>query len=181
MQVQRHSVQVWQRSNWHWYLKQELQGLDGPQLSVCWEDTGLRLHMCGSSGQYRRVILLQHLHILYCPSQYIAVHACTTACVAASQAFDELGRRAGTKIQLKCVMWQVGLGAGQCVSERGTAVVIDGARLLVTPLRLAAIPPPLSAVTITLPGPASCATISNFGASEVRRATRYSSNAFHEM
>ncbi len=41
-------------------------------------------------------------------------------------------------------------------SEQGTAAVVDGARLLVTPLRIAAVPPPLSAVTLLASAPILC-------------------------
>lgn len=38
-----------------------------------------------------------------------------------------------------------------CVSERGTAVVVDGRQLLLTPLRLGLVPPPMCAARVALP------------------------------
>lgn len=62
---------------------------------------------------------------------------------------------------------QVSFGVQNCISDRGTAAVIDGAKLLVTPLRLAIVPPPLSAVTLLAPAPVSCVAIRDFTDSEV--------------
>ncbi len=62
---------------------------------------------------------------------------------------------------------QVKFNAHTCVSERGTAAVIDGAKLLITPLGLAVVPPPLSAVVLLAPAPASCVAIRDFTGAEV--------------
>jgi hypothetical protein len=52
------AVQIWQRSNWHWYLKQELAGWGGGSaLHVAWEPEELSLHMRGSAGEHRLVSL----------------------------------------------------------------------------------------------------------------------------
>ena len=80
-------LQLWHRSNWHWYLKHEqlheLPDAAGGVL-VTWDDTHpARLHLFTGSGSY----------------------SCLT--------FD----------------W------GFNVSARGTAAVIDGHKLLITPLR----------------------------------------------
>ena len=48
------AVQVWQRSNWHWYLKQELAGCEAG-LHIAWEPAGCKLHMRGSAGSHRTV------------------------------------------------------------------------------------------------------------------------------
>lgn len=43
--LQQHKVQIWQRSNWHWYLKQELRNVPSRTLCIAWEPAGLILHM----------------------------------------------------------------------------------------------------------------------------------------
>ena len=49
-------VQVWQRSNWHWYLKQELAWCEGAAgLHIAWEPAELKLHMRSSTGGHRTV------------------------------------------------------------------------------------------------------------------------------
>ena len=80
-------VQLWHRSNWHWYLKQvlvwEAPGPGG--IHGAWEEGGgqLLLHLMGSWGEYCRV----------------------------------------------------GWGWECSVSGRGTAAVVDGCQVLLTPLR----------------------------------------------
>jgi elongator complex protein 1 len=80
-------VQLWHRSNWHWYLKQvmvwEAPGPGG--VHGVWEEGGgqLLLHLMGSWGEYCRVV------------------------------------------------W----GWEYSVSARGTAAVVDGCQVLLTPLR----------------------------------------------
>lgn len=80
-------VQVWHRSNWHWYLKfEQLHTLpdSAGSLLASWDDTRhLRLHLLAGSGAYTVLD------------------------------FD----------------WSVS------VSARGTAAVVDGHQLLITPLR----------------------------------------------
>ena len=55
-QVGEGVVQIWHRSNWHWYLKQE-QVYPGAQgLQVCWDEVAaLRLHVASGAGWYRQV------------------------------------------------------------------------------------------------------------------------------
>lgn len=81
------ALQLWHRSNWHWYLKHEqLTSLPDSAgcLSVSWDELlPTRLHMMAGSGSYSVLD------------------------------FD----------------WDV------AVSGRGTAAVIDGHTLLITPLR----------------------------------------------
>jgi elongator complex protein 1 len=79
-------VQLWHRSNWHWYQKQQVVcEAPGPAgLMACWaEGPGHVLHLMSSRGEYQAFT------------------------------FD----------------WQAS------VSGRGTAAVVDGSRLLLTPLR----------------------------------------------
>ncbi|KAK9915662.1 hypothetical protein WJX75_002381 [Coccomyxa subellipsoidea] len=112
--LQQHRVQIWQRVNWHWYLKQELRPYAGSGLYIAWSETALGLDIVSSSGRFG----------------------------------------------------SVSFGVQNCISDRGTAAVIDGAKLLVTPLRLAIVPPPLSAVTLLAPAPVSCVAIRDFTDSE---------------
>lgn len=53
------------------------------------------------------------------------------------------------------------------VSERGTAAVIDGCRLLLTPLRHTVIPPPMCAVTAHAAAPITALAFCNDGPCEV--------------
>jgi len=59
------------------------------------------------------------------------------------------------------------LGFDVDCSARGTAAVVDGARVLLTPLRLAAVPPPLAAAAVVLPAPAACVALRDCGGVEV--------------
>ncbi|EIE25950.1 IKI3-domain-containing protein [Coccomyxa subellipsoidea C-169] len=111
---EQHRVQIWQRINWHWYLKQELRPYSGSELHVAWSETALALDMVASNGTFGSVKFNAHT----------------------------------------------------CVSERGTAAVIDGAKVLITPLGLAVVPPPLSAVVLLAPAPASCVAIRDFTGAE---------------
>ncbi|BDA44195.1 Elongator complex protein 1 [Coccomyxa sp. Obi] len=107
LEQQEHRVQVWQRSNWHWYLRQELHPYAGFGLSIAWNEMGLGLDMVASNGSFG----------------------------------------------------SVSFGVQHYTSERGTVAVIDGSKLLVTPLRLAVVPPPLSAAVLLAPSPISCLAI----------------------
>lgn len=50
------AVQMWTRSNWHWYLKQELRFPDEPSLSMFWSDEGPSiLTILTASGQLEKV------------------------------------------------------------------------------------------------------------------------------
>lgn len=48
-------MQVWQRSNWHWYLKQELRSSCGSGLCVAWRETALVLDVIASTGRFNSV------------------------------------------------------------------------------------------------------------------------------
>ena len=49
-------VQIWHRSNWHWYLKQEQVYSGGQGVRVSWDEvTALRLHVASGAGWYRQV------------------------------------------------------------------------------------------------------------------------------
>jgi len=49
-------VQIWHRSNWHWYLKQEQVYSGGQGVRVSWDEVAaLRLHVASGAGWYRQV------------------------------------------------------------------------------------------------------------------------------
>ena len=49
-------VQIWHRSNWHWYLKQEQVYTGGQGVRVSWDEVAaLRLHVASGAGWYRQV------------------------------------------------------------------------------------------------------------------------------
>ena len=49
-------VQIWHRSNWHWYLKQEQVYPGAAAVTVTWDDVvPLRLHVCSAGAWYRQV------------------------------------------------------------------------------------------------------------------------------
>ncbi|KAK9834184.1 hypothetical protein WJX81_006434 [Elliptochloris bilobata] len=62
------------------------------------------------------------------------------------------------------------LGFDVDCSARGTAAVVDGARVLLTPLGLAIVPPPLAAVAVALAAPAACVALRDCGGAEVLAA-----------
>ncbi|KAL4852847.1 Elongator complex protein 1 [Chlorella vulgaris] len=101
-------LQLWHRSNWHWYLKAERRTACCAAL-YCWWDPAapLLLHLLSNDGTYQQL---------------------------------QFSRQAD-------------------VSGRGTAVVVDGASLLLTPLRHTVVPPPMCAVTASLPAPVACLAI----------------------
>ncbi len=49
-------VQIWQRSNWHWYLKREMQGLGPGRVFTAWHEEGLCLTTLTSGGLCSEVI-----------------------------------------------------------------------------------------------------------------------------
>jgi elongator complex protein 1 len=55
------------------------------------------------------------------------------------------------------------LARAACVSALGTAAVVDGASVLLTPLRLAVTPPPMAAAALALPAPAACLALRDAG------------------
>ncbi|DBA88250.1 hypothetical protein WJX77_011440 [Trebouxia sp. C0004] len=98
-------LQIWHRSNWHWYLKQEQVYAEGQGVRVRWDEVAaLRLHVASGAGWYR----------------------------------------------------QVDLAMERTVSRSGTAAVVDGATLLLTPLQRALVPPPMCAVAAVFPHSVQC-------------------------
>ena len=43
-------VQIWQRSNWHWYLKREICSLGPGEVFMAWQEVGLCLTIITSDG-----------------------------------------------------------------------------------------------------------------------------------
>ena len=68
---------------------------------------------------------------------------------------------------LDCACLQLQFGREATVSALGTAVVVDGAALLLTPLRHTVVPPPLCAAAAALPAPVTCLALRSFGECEV--------------
>lgn len=62
---------------------------------------------------------------------------------------------------------QVGFAWEPSVSARGTAAVVDGCCLMLTPLRLSVLPPPLCSLQAVLPSPISLLAFCDHGPSEV--------------
>ena len=54
------------------------------------------------------------------------------------------------------VSLQIDLMMDNLVSDHGTAAVVDGGRVLITPLQRALIPPPMCAAAADFPGPVQC-------------------------
>ena len=53
-------VQVWQRSNWHWYLKREICGLGSGEVFTAWQEVGLCLTTITSDGLCSEVGLVTY-------------------------------------------------------------------------------------------------------------------------
>ena len=62
---------------------------------------------------------------------------------------------------------QIDLMMDNLVSDKGTAAVVDGGRLLVTPLQRALIPPPMCAAAADFPGPVQCCAFGEHEGDEV--------------
>ena len=71
---------------------------------------------------------------------------------------------------------QVQLGTGLAVSALGTAAVIDGCEVLLTPLRRCVVPPPLCAVTARFKAPVQLLALLDGAPSEVKSVW-----SFHPM
>ena len=56
-QGESHSLQVWQRSNWHWYLKQEWRHGRCGGLMMQWSEAGNALTTCSRGGTISTVSL----------------------------------------------------------------------------------------------------------------------------
>ena len=70
---------------------------------------------------------------------------------------------------------QVDLCMNHNVSTSGTAAVVDGCRVLLTPLQRALVPPPMSAVAADFHQPVQCIAFGNHQGNEVCFAAYYSS------
>lgn len=63
---------------------------------------------------------------------------------------------------------KVDLAMERTVSSSGTAAVVDGATLLLTPLQRALVPPPMCAVAAVFPHPMQCLAFGNHQGNEVK-------------
>jgi hypothetical protein len=63
---------------------------------------------------------------------------------------------------------KVDLAMERTVSSSGTAAVVDGATLQLTPLQRALVPPPMCAVAAVLPHPVQCLAFGNHQGHEVK-------------
>lgn len=98
------TLQLWHRSNWHWYLKFERRYAACEGLVAAW--------IASAAGG-------------------LTLRVFTAAGAAAASTF----------------VW------APCTSALGTAAVVDGAAVLLTPLRESIVPPPLCAAAVALPAP----------------------------
>lgn len=65
-------------------------------------------------------------------------------------------------------MLQVELSMDCIVSSNGTAAVVDGSTVLLTPLQRALVPPPMCAVAAVFPHPVQCLAFGEHQGCEVR-------------
>eukprot|EP00983_Pelagomonas_calceolata_P092100 1157626-Pelagomonas_calceolata.AAC.22 len=102
-------LQVWHRSNWHWYLKLERR-YSVQQQQQQQQDGGAE----SSSGWGIAPL------VLWDDKQASRLHVVVPG---------GGGMQCGAAYEQMQVLWDA------CVSDRGTAVVVDGRQLLITPLR----------------------------------------------
>lgn len=107
--ISRRTVQLWHRSNWHWYLKHERRYTECSGLSLTWKESGGGLDL---------------------------------------GIFTDDGRASRTTFTWEC-----------CVSALGTAAVVDGSTVLLTPFRECIVPPPLCAAGVNCPAPVVLAAL----------------------
>ncbi|KAK9808650.1 hypothetical protein WJX72_001296 [[Myrmecia] bisecta] len=109
-------VQIWHRSNWHWYLKLEWRYAHSGRMVLRWDEVAaMQIHLCTDDGQYR----------------------------------------------------VVGLARDVCISLRGTAAVVDGTRVLLTPLGQGLVPPPMCATAVSFAAPVQAVALRDMGQFEV--------------
>ncbi|OWZ03547.1 Elongator complex protein 1 [Phytophthora megakarya] len=123
-------VQLWSRNNYHWYLKQELQlPIDDQLVDLSWdEEVAGRLNLVARSSPKQEIILYEHEFVW------------DISIVEAEQQ-TELGQaltHEEYQVVAKC--------QSQCIAVTG---VIDGSKLLFTPLHHAMVPPPFALLQAT--------------------------------
>ena len=122
------AVQIWQRSNWHWYLKHETRHAT----DQVWQDaakdklkqTRWKHVTFTGNASLGLMALLGQVIIEWDEVRQQLLHNCTTRAQLTQQTFLQQ----------------------YTVSERGTAAVIDGRQLLLTPLQHELAPPPMCSV-----------------------------------
>lgn len=74
--------------------------------------------------------------------------------------------------QIRChAALQIELCMDACVSEKGTAAVVDGSRVLLTPLQRVLVPPPMCAVAAVFPNAVQSLAFGEHEGCEVRAVT----------
>lgn len=120
------SMQLWHRSNWHWYLKHERRfAASSSNVPLCWELTFMGNDSSGPG-----------LFALWVSS------GCNDL---------EHLKHSSARIERMEFLWDAVVAP-----HSGTVAVIDGPQLLITPLSRGLVPPPTAAVTYQLPAPVTC-------------------------
>ena len=117
----------------------------------------------GSASHLKHTIHCMWLHTSgSCPPLLLQSPCCMWFCMT-HQAHDN--------ISISCGVWlQVELCMERCVSESGTAAVVDGTNVLLTPVQRALVPPPMCAVAAVLPSPVQCLA---FGGNQGREVSHF--------
>ena len=71
---------------------------------------------------------------------------------------------------LLCIVVQLELGMTQSISPKGTAAVVDGTQVLLTPLQRTVLPPPMCAVAVTFQQPVQCLAFGSLDGTEVHHS-----------
>ncbi|KAF1777501.1 IKI3 protein [Phytophthora cactorum] len=123
---QRSVIQLWSRNNYHWYLKQELQLRTGDRLvDFAWdEEAAGRLNVVACSSHAQALTFYEHEFVW----DICSVEAEQLALSSTPGEDQEVASQR------------------QSVAVTG---VIDGSKLLVTPLHLAMVPPPFALLQAT--------------------------------
>jgi elongator complex protein 1 len=127
-QQQPWAVQVWHRRNWHWYLKQELRlggRRDGSSSSGSGNGNG-RVLACWDDAAPAGVAGVLHV---------------------VSSGLNNNGASSSVRYDRLRFAW------APCVTPLGTALVVDGQDVLVTPCRVALLPPPMCAARLRCGAP----------------------------
>jgi elongator complex protein 1 len=124
-------VQLWSRNNYHWYLKQELQLSGEDQLvDLSWdEEVAGRLNLVACSAHSQELTLYEH-----------------------EFAWDICGVEAEWPQQHLTQSSRTGAGDQEAPLQRQSVAVtgvIDGSKLLLTPLHRAMVPPPFALLQAT--------------------------------
>lgn len=134
------AVQLWHRSNWHWYMKYERVF----QYGNMERDTHIDPSAAGESSQNQSLNVFVSWSDFSSTPNSLVLRLLTSAGLYVSATF----------------VW------APCVSPLGTAAVVDHRSVFITPLRLGIIPPPMCAVELKLPRAVSCIALCYTGGRE---------------